>query len=192
MYFPLAQWKYGPTKTADLIIETNAGQLIHEAQLRRAIAEADASSAVGKVRTIDQMIDESAASRYFQTMLMATFAAAALWISLSGLYAVIAYLVESRRREIVVRMAVGAAPSEIIRMIAGEGAMLGGIGCAIGVGGALALEGVLRQFLYGVSPGDPLVMGGAAVLLFVTAVLASLVPGARASRLGLATVLRGD
>jgi putative ABC transport system permease protein len=192
MYFPLAQWKFGKLTSLDLIVESAGDPPVGDALLRRAIADADPSVAVGKIRTMNQLVDDSTASRYFEATLMASFAAVALWIAMSGLYAVIAYLVETRRREIVIRMAVGATPGRVVGMVAREGAVLAAAGCVAGIAGALALERFLDPFLFGVSSAEPLIVGGAAGLMFVTVVLASIVPGARASRFELALVLRGD
>jgi len=189
MYFPAAQW-IGDLRSVDLMVE--ATQPISEAALRQAILSADPSVAIGKVRTMNQLVDESSASRYFQTTLMATFAGIAGWIALSGLYAVIVYLVMSRRRELVVRMAVGATPNQIARMVVREGAILGASGCAIGVTGALVLQRFIAQFLFGVEAGDPILLASVAGLLFTTTLLACVIPGTQAGRLPLLSVLRGD
>ena len=190
MYFPVAQW-VGPLKSADLVIETGRS-LVREAELRRAIATGDASVAIGKIRTMSSLVDESGASRYFETALMTVFAAVALWIAVSGLYAVIAYCVESRRRELAVRLAIGATPRQVAWLVVREGALLGALGCGVGVCAAVLMGRFLGQFLFGVEAGDPLLLGGSAGVLFLTTVAACLIPGARAGRLAVAAVLRGE
>jgi predicted permease len=192
MYFPWAQWTYGKIETADLVIETAGLQPVSVASLRQAINGANPGAAVGKVQTIDQLVAESTAPRYFQTALMGGFSAVALLVALCGLYSVVAYLVEARRREMAVRMAVGATPARVIALVAREGATLAIIGCAIGIAAALAIRGFVGQFLFGVSADDPGVLVGVAVLLLAAAVAASVVPGARVSRLEIASTLRGD
>lgn len=191
MYFPLAQWTFGKPATMDLLLQS-AAQPVSESSLRHTIAAAAPGVAVDKVRSMSELLDESTASRYFETTLLGTFATVALLIALSGLYSVIAYLVEVRRHEIAVRMAVGASPSEIVRMIAHQGAAIGAAGCAIGSGIAFALRTFAQPFLFEVAPGDPLLLTQVAAAVWIAVVLASVAPAVRAGRLPVITLLHSD
>jgi len=114
----------------------------------------------------------------------------ALALAVSGIYAVTAYAVGRRTREIGVRLALGARPGEVQRMFVRQGLRLGLVGAAVGLAGASALSGALRGLLYGVSPTDPLTFVEVGTLLLTVAALGSLVPARRAARLDPSAVLR--
>ena len=136
MYLPLEQWTFGKLTEMDLLIE--AERPVPEADLRRALRRADAAVAIGRIETLDQLVEDSTASRYFLTSVMGGFSLVALLIAVGGLYALIGHSMETRRREIAVRMAVGASRAMIVRMVAREGAVLGATGCGIGLALAVA------------------------------------------------------
>jgi len=121
---------------------------------------------------------------------MAIFAGVGLLLAAAGLYAVLAHLVSQRLREIGVRLAIGASPPDIARLVLRSGAKLAGIGLVIGVAGAVALTGVMRTLLYEVEPSDPLAVIVAIALLVVTALAATLVPARRAMRVDPVQLLR--
>jgi ABC-type antimicrobial peptide transport system permease subunit len=191
MYFPLAQWTFGKLTTLDLLVES-ATQPIAESTLRHTIAAAAPGVAIDKVRMMSERLNESTASRYFETSLMGTFSTVALLIALSGLYSVIAYLVEMRRHEIAVRMAVGASPSQVVRMITLEGAAMGAAGCLIGAGAAFALRTFAQPFLFAVAPGDPMLLAQVAAAVWIAVVIASIAPATRAGRSPVLTLLHSD
>lgn len=122
--------------------------------------------------------------------LLGVFAAAALLLAALGIYGLMAYSVASRRREIGLRMALGASAGTIRRRFLGEGLRLGAAGVTVGAVLALAVGRVMASLLFGVSPVDPVTVGGVLLLFVAVAALASLVPALRASRVDPQWVLR--
>jgi putative ABC transport system permease protein len=105
-----------------------------------------------------------------------------LALAVAGLYGVVAYSVSQRTREIGVRLALGARPGDVLAMVVRQGLALVAVGVVVGLGIAVALGGYLASLLYGVSPTDPLTLGGVTALLVAVAALASYVPALRAAR----------
>jgi predicted permease len=160
--------------------------------LRHVIAETD-PRVVAQIAIIgDEFIRDALAPTRFAMALLGAFSLIALVLSSAGLYGVIAYSVTQRTREIGVRVALGAAPRNIMRLVVGNGLGLAGAGVAIGLVGALAATRALRGLLYGVTPGDPVTLGGIALLVGAIAVLASYVPARRALRIDPTEALRAD
>ncbi len=135
------------------------------------------------VRTMDENIARTATQPRLRTLLFGLFAAVALGLSAFGIYASIAFTVGQRTREIGVRMALGAAPGAIVRWVLGRAALLAGGGVVVGIVGALGVTRLLRGALYGVTPADPLVLGGLALFLPAVVIAAAYFPAWRASRL---------
>jgi putative ABC transport system permease protein len=126
----------------------------------------------------------------FNALALGLFAAIALAVALQGLYALLSRAVEERRRELGVRMALGARGSDVLRLVVGRGLMLTLLGLLGGAAAALALGRLLASLLYEVVPHDPATLAGAALVLSVTALLACYLPARRASRLDPMAVLR--
>jgi putative ABC transport system permease protein len=124
--------------------------------------------------------------------LLATASVLALVLGAVGIYGVMAYGVSLRQREIGIRLALGARPSDVSRMISGQGVTLAALGVGIGLAGAVATTGFLRELLYDVSPTDPLTLGGTCVVLLAVALLASWIPARRAAGVDPGTALRAD
>lgn len=135
------------------------------------------------VRTMDENLARSATQPRVRTILFGLFAAAALGLSAFGIYASISFTVGQRTREIGVRMALGAAPREIVRWVLARAAVLAGLGVAAGLVGALGATRLLRGALYGVAPADPLVLGALALFLPAVVLAAAFFPALRAARL---------
>src|SRR5207253_2088811 len=123
-------------------------------------------------------------------LLFSAFAAVALLLAAAGIYGVLAAQVAERTREIGVRNALGAAPRDIVRLVLGRAARLAGAGIALGTLGAVAIGRVLGGLLFGVSPLDPVTLGGVAVLLAAVALAACLAPARRAVRVAPMVALR--
>ncbi len=121
------------------------------------------------------------APRRFNTGLMTAFAGAALLLALTGIYAVVAFSVTQRTREIAIRMALGAQRQRIAGMVLLSGIRLGLIGCALGVLASLAVSRLIGSFLFAVSPADPLVYATTTLTMLLIAVLASALPANRAA-----------
>jgi len=147
-----------------------------QAQIRQATGLPTAD-----VRTMDQIVSRSTSRERFNTLLMTTFALAALVLAAIGIYGVMAYAVQQRTREIGVRMALGAQPSAVRWMVVVQGMRLALVGVVLGVAAAYALSRYMSTLLFGVEARDPLVFFGVPLLLAVIALVAVWVPARRAS-----------
>jgi len=136
--------------------------------------------------------DESVGPRRLNALLVGSFGLLALVIAAIGIAAVLAFSVSARTNEIGIRMALGAAPGRVQRMILGEGGLLVGLGLLGGVAGSLALARSISGFLYGIAPRDPVSLGAVAVVMLVIGVAACWVPAARASRIAPSEALRAS
>jgi len=164
-----------------------------EPTLRRAVEGAGVSAKLGQVWMTESVIDRRVLARpRFAVMVFGVFAMVALAVSAAGLYGVIAYAVTQRTREIGVRVALGAEPVAVARLVLGDSARLVAVGGCLGLAGAYAGTRVLASFLYQVRPTDPAALGGAVLLLTVVAFIATLVPMRRALRIDPMDALRTD
>jgi predicted permease len=145
-----------------------------------------------EVQTMEHAVSESEAPRRFNTVLITSFAFAAVLLAVLGIYSVIAFSVASRVQEMAIRMALGSQRSSIVRLVLESGAKLAAIGCVIGLLGAAAASTLLRSMLFGVSPFDPIVLTGAAVGVLVLALVASALPALRAASINPMQALRGE
>jgi predicted permease len=151
------------------------------AQLRDAVRQLNPDLAVADVRFMDQIADAAFSSQRFALFLVALFAALALALATFGMYGVISYSVNRRMGEFGLRMALGARPWDLTRMIVGQGLSLAAVGAAIGLGSALALGRLLASLLYGVRPADPVTLIAVASLALTTAAIACYLPARRAT-----------
>jgi putative ABC transport system permease protein len=145
-----------------------------------------------RVLSMDANIERSYWQQALYGKMFGAFAAIALVLAAVGVYGVISYAVSQRTQEIGVRVALGAQRADVMRLIVGHGALLGGIGIAIGLVGALAVTRFLRTMLFGVSPFDPMSFVGVSVMLTGIALLASYIPARRAARVDPVEALRYD
>ena len=148
--------------------------------VRRAVAQSDPREVVYGVETMNEVVSDSFAARRLSMILLGASAALALALACVGIYGVISYLVEQRTHEIGVRMALGAQPGDVLRLVIGHGARMALIGVAIGLCAALGLTRLMASQLFGVSAHDPLTFAGVGILLIVVAVAACFVPARRA------------
>jgi len=160
--------------------------------LRSTVRSIDAQLALTQVQTMVQNVSETEAPRRFNTAVISAFAAAAVLLAVLGIYSVIAFSVASRVQEMAIRMALGSQRSGIMRLILISGAKLAAIGCGIGLIGAAAASGLMRSFLFGVSPFDPVVLTMAAVAVLLLALAASALPATRAASIDPMQSLRGE
>jgi putative ABC transport system permease protein len=158
--------------------------------LRAVVREMDAALPAPEIHEVDSSRTAAAAGQRFNTALVGAFAAIALILAATGVYAMLAFSVEERRRELAVRMALGAGAHDILRLLLGAGLMLAAIGTAIGAVAAFAVTRVMRSLLFDVAPTDPVTFGAAAVVLLSAAGLACYLPARRAGRLDPVEVLR--
>ena len=158
----------------------------------QAIRTLDPEQPVYDVSTMDDVLARSTSERRLNMAIIAGFALSALLLAGVGLYGVIAYGVTQQLREFGVRMALGARPSDVSRMVLRKGSMLAALGAVLGFGGAIALLRAMRSLLYGVSAFDPLTLVVAAGLLLSVALAASYFPARRAARVDPAYALRSE
>jgi ABC-type antimicrobial peptide transport system permease subunit len=144
------------------------------------------------VKTLEQWIAASAAQPRLNASLVAVFAACALLIGAIGIYGVLSFSVSQRKREIGVRLALGAQRADVIKLIFGEGIVVTAIGIAVGVCASAALGRVISSLLFEVGTHDPAAFLMASLVLAAAAALASYLPAYRASRLDPADVLRSE
>jgi putative ABC transport system permease protein len=162
------------------------------AAMRDSLRSVDPTLAIFRPRTMREVVDESMAGTTYQTALLAIFAVLALVLAAVGIYGVMSYGVGQRTHEIGVRMAIGASPGAVMKLILSEGMRLVALGLAIGVAGAFALTRSLSSLLYGVGAGDPLTFAGVAAVLALVAFVACAVPALRAMRVDPMLALREE
>jgi predicted permease len=160
------------------------------ADIRSVVRGLDPQLALGSVRTMDEVISRSTASRRFSLVLVGSFAALALVLAAIGIYAVLAYTVARRTHEIGVRMALGARSGDVVRQVLGQGLRVTAIGIVLGAAGALVLTRFLRSLLYEVRPTDPFTFVGVLLLLVIVSVTASYLPARRAMQVDPMVALR--
>ena len=141
---------------------------------------------------MDEVVAESVAQRRLTTMLLGIFAGAALLLAAVGIYGVIAYSVTQRIQEIGIRVALGAQRSHVLRMIVGQAAWLAAAGITLGAVGAFLLTRLMAGLLFEVQPTDPLTFAAVALVLGGVALLASYIPGRRATRVDPVVALRAE
>jgi predicted permease len=162
------------------------------AAVRAALQRIDPDLPVGRTTTMEAIETNSTGARRFPMILLAAFGAVALALAIVGVYGVVSYVVTQRTREIGIRVALGARRGQVIRLIVAGALRPVLAGIAVGAVGAAFASRLLGALLYNVKPGDPVVIAGIAALLAAAAVVASLVPGARATRVDPVTVLRTE
>jgi ABC-type antimicrobial peptide transport system permease subunit len=140
---------------------------------------------------MESIVSRSVADRSFVLLLVGVFAGVALFVAALGVYSVISYLVTQRKREISIRVALGARAADIVRLVLGQGATLSLIGVAVGAVASLGAARVLAKSLYEISPTDPVAFGSVIVVLVAVALVASWLPARRAARVEAMDVLRG-
>jgi putative ABC transport system permease protein len=160
--------------------------------VRRAVLELDPDEALSSVRTMDDLVEASLAPRWLQLLLLGQIAALALTLASLGIYGAVACAVGERTRELGLRMALGAGPRAIRRLVLGQGARLAGLGLTLGVLAALGATRLMTGFLFGVSATDALTYLGVAGLLAAVTLLACYLPARRATRVDPMTALRWE
>src|SRR5207249_3296815 len=179
LYFPMATRVW---PLMDIAVRTDGQPEALLPALRRKVHELDAELALANVRTMDQWVSNNAAQPRLNAVLLGVFAAVALLIAAIGIYGVLAYSVNQRTREIGLRMALGAQPGGVLRLVVGEGMTVVMIGIGIGLLGGLALGRALSSLVYGVPVRDPATFAGVAALLTIVALAACAIPARRAAR----------
>lgn len=175
-----------------VVVRTDRGLGPVTAAVRAAVRAGDRDLPIGDAYTIEQIIDRSTGDSRFRAFLVAVFAGVALVLATVGIYGLISYTVAERVPEIGVRLALGATPGQVVRLVMLQGLRLGAIGVAIGVVGALAATRLVGNLLFDVSATEPGVYAGLMLLLLGVAAAASWVPARRAMRVDPIAALRAE
>jgi putative ABC transport system permease protein len=160
--------------------------------VRDVVLEVDPEQPVFDVRTMEERIAEAASGTRFNATLLGFFGAVALALAAVGVYGVIAYSVAERTHEIGVRVALGASPSDVAGMVMSQGTVMTAAGLGLGLAGAWFATRYMASLLYGITPGDPMTLGGAAVVLGVVALAACYLPARRAMHVDPMVALRHE
>jgi putative ABC transport system permease protein len=187
LYRPMEQ---APDNSMDFIVRSFGEPKQLFAMVRSAIGEVDKGEPVTHLQTMAQKITEQASALHMVAALMGLFGLAAIILSAAGMYGVITYSVTERRREIGIRMALGAQRAEVVKMVMREGLLYAVVGGAIGMGLGSFLARLLSSLLYGVQAWDLAVYAGVPVLLLVVSIVATLMPAMRAARVDPMMALR--
>lgn len=189
-YIPMRQTQdYG---IVDLVVRSSlpTGELA--SRLREALLPIEPNLPTANLRTMQTVVDRAASPRRFTVILLGGFAAFALILASLGIYAVISYSVSQRKNEIGIRMALGASPATVRRLILGETMRLAGVGTTIGLVGSLFAARLAASLLYEVQPTDPLTLAGMIAVLAAVALLAGYLPAMRAALIQPVTLLRSE
>ena len=186
--FPQAPWPF-----LAIVVRTAAADPVALGpELRAAIALIDPDQPPGEIQTVEQFVAQSMAASRFQALLVASFAGLALLLAGSGLYGVLAYGVAQRRREIGIRMALGAQASDLRTMVVSQAIGMGALGLVVGTLAALVSARVIASLLYGVGPADPATFAAVGTLLLGVVAIAAYLPARRATRVDPIVALRSE
>jgi predicted permease len=189
IYLPYAQY---PAQSMAVVLRTDVPPRSLAVAAESAVHELDPLLPVARLATLEEVIARSISQPRFYTLLLGSFAATGLFLAALGLFGVMSYAVAQRTRELAVRVALGARQQELRRMVLREALVLGGIGLALGLGGALAVSRALTTLLYSVSPHDPATLAAMGALLLLTTLVAGYLPARRATRVDPVVALRAE
>ncbi|MGH7719559.1 MAG: ADOP family duplicated permease [Gemmatimonadaceae bacterium] len=189
IYRPLSQFPYGQMT---LVIRSDGEPMRLVRSVRDAVHSIDAEQPVAGLRSMEQLVAGSVGTTRLSTTLFGLFGALGLVLAAVGIYGVMSYTVQQGRHEIGVRMALGALPRDVLASVMRRGITLAALGLVIGAAGAVALTRLMRTLLFGVSPGDPVVLVQIALGLALVAALASYLPARRATRVDPMLALRDE
>ena len=189
VYLPHTQH---PVAEITIAVRTAGDPITLVPTARAALKSMDRELPISAVRLLADVVSRSIAERRFVMLLLACFAAVAVALAVIGVYGVLAYLVSQRTQEIGVRLAIGATPRDVVRLIVREGVALAGVGLLVGCLGALAAARVLSTMLFGIGAGDPLTFAAVVVVLTAAALCASYLPARRAARVDPMQALRAE
>jgi putative ABC transport system permease protein len=187
IFIPHAQ---NPYLVMNVVVRTKTDPEALARTARTQALKIDADQPVHSVTTVERLLEDTLQQDRFAMLFVALFAAAGLVIAATGVYALLAYAVAQRKREIAVRMAIGASPYSVARLVVIESLMLGLVGCLVGGAGVAAVSGLARSVLFGVAPQDPLTLMTTIVVLLTAVLAASWLPARRAARIDPVTAMR--
>jgi putative ABC transport system permease protein len=181
-----------PTGRVDLLVRTTGDPIALGPTVRREVTRELPGSIIVSVSTAEAGLVEFGAQRRFQTWLLLAFASLALLLAAVGIYGVVHYAVAERTREIGVRVALGATPSNVLALVVRNGMRMPAIGIAIGLAASIGLTRVMSHLLFGVGATDPATFTGVGIVLALVAVLACYFPARRAMRVDPVRALRQE
>ena len=187
VYFPYLQVA---APSMSLVVRTASDPLSLAGAVKSQIQMIDKDLPIDDAKTMQQLLAESISGRRFNMLLLTVFAVVALVLAVVGIYGVMSYTVTQRTHEIGIRVAIGAQPRDVFRMVIGQGMMLAMIGVAFGLVGAFGLTRLMTTMLFGVEPTDPATFVSIAVLLTGVALVACYIPGRRATKVDPLVALR--
>jgi len=173
-------------------VRTEVPPLSLTSAIRQAVQSVDKDQPISQVRTMDQLLDQSVGQRRLSMLLLGLFACIALLLATIGIYGVMSYSVAQRSHELGIRMALGAARGNVLQLVMRQGMSLVVIGLVLGILGALGVTRLLATQLFGVDPTDPATFTLVAVGLALVALVATLVPALRATRVDPLVALRQE
>ena len=189
MYMP---YKQAPLPFTSFVVRTTSNPENFIQPVSKAIYSIDKEQALTNIQTMDQVLKESLSGRRFNMTLLLTFAGVALMLAAVGVYGVMNYTVTLRRRELGIRMALGAEKRDVLRLVLGQGLMLTLIGVGAGLISAYALTRLMASLLYGVTATDYLTFGSVSAVLIAVGLAASYLPARRATKVNPTIALRAE
>jgi hypothetical protein len=200
-YWPISMAQFSPNPEEPSFVMRSGSYLVRSDrtgregfvhELEQAVWAIDRNLPLAGVRTLQDIYAESMARTSFTLVMLGIAGGMALLLGVAGIYGVISYAVSQRRREIGIRIALGAQPGAVTRLFLGHGLVLAGIGVAIGLAAALAISRLMASLLFEVSPVDPLTYGLVSLTLFAATLLACYLPALRATRVDPIGALRAE
>jgi putative ABC transport system permease protein len=187
IFIPHAQ---NPYLVLNVVVRTtiDPGALAQSARVHALTVDPD--QPVHSITTMERLLDDTLQQDRFAMLFVALFAAAGLVVAATGVYALLAYTVAQRQREIAVRMAIGASPYSVAQLVVIESMMLALAGCVVGALGVIAVSRLVRSILFGIAPQDPLTLGTTATVLLAVVLAASWLPARRAARINPVSAMR--
>jgi putative ABC transport system permease protein len=188
LYVPFAQT--GNHRSLSLVVRTGSNRVNLVSAVTQAVHQVDGEEPVVDVMTMDEILSGSVAQQRFNMLLLAAFAGLALFLAAVGIYGVLSYAVKRRLQEIGIRMALGAARGDVLRMILGQGLRLAFMGVCLGLVASMGLTRFIASQLFEVKASDPLTLTGVSLLLVVVALAACYLPARRATKVEPTVALR--
>jgi putative ABC transport system permease protein len=189
VYIPHAQL---PVNAMDVVLRTGVEPLSLTRSVTAVVGGLDPQLPVARLQTLDAIVARSVSEPRFYMLLLGAFAAMALGLAALGIFGVMSYAVVQRSREIGIRVALGAHPGDVLRMVLGQALVLAGLGVAVGLLGAVALSRAIAGLLFQLSPTDPGTLAAVGLVLGAVALVASYLPARRATRVDPLLALRSE
>jgi putative ABC transport system permease protein len=194
-YVPHTQWHKSagnPIRSMTLVVKAEGDAMSLARPVREIVRNLDASLPIAEVRSMDDVVAATLSAPRFTGLLLGGFAALALLLSAIGIYGVLSYVVSRRTREIGIRVAIGAGRGQVLRLVLGSGVGLALAGIAVGLVAAATLSRLMTTLLHDVQPGDPATYATVAAVLTTVAIVASMVPAWRATRVDPVKALKAE